>query len=111
METKKIVIDGKKIAIGAAKIVAGTLASFGTAFIVTRYGKGVIKADDKKVTKLLMTMGAYILGNMVGNAADKYVGEQIETAVESIEKVTKIGKTLSGIHEDDDEFDFEEEDA
>ena len=100
METKKLVIDGKKIAVGAAKLVLGGIASFGAGFIITRYGKAAILKDDKTIKKVVMLAGATVLSSMVGDAASNYVGKQIDTTVETIEKVSKFGKNLSEINKE-----------
>lgn len=100
METKKLVIDGKKIAIGAAKLVLGGIASFGAGFIITRYGKAAILKDDKAIKKMVMFAGATVLSSMVGDAASNYVGKQIDTTVETIEKVSKFGKNISEINKE-----------
>ena len=108
METKKFKIDGKKIAIGAAKFLLGGVASFGAGFIISRYGKGAILPTDKTIKKVVMLAGAAVLANMVGDAAGEYVGKQIDTTVETIEKVSQIGKNIS---ESTEEFETEEEEA
>ena len=100
METKKLVIDGKKIAVGAAKLVLGGIASFGAGFIITRYGKAAILKDDKTIKKVVMLAGATVLSSMVGDAASNYVGKQIDTTVETIEKVSKFGKNMSEINKE-----------
>ncbi len=108
METKKFKIDGKKIAVGAAKFVLGSIASFGAGFIISRYGKAAIGPADKTVKKAVMLAGATVLASMVGDAASNYVGEQIDTAVNTIDTVSKIGKSLSGASENTVEFEEEE---
>ena len=109
METKKLVIDGKKIAIGAAKLVLGGIASFGAGFIITRYGKAAILKDDKGLKKVVMLAGATVLSSMVGDAASNYVGKQIDTTVETFEKASKIGMDIKKMtNEDFEEFAEEE---
>ena len=106
METKKFNIDLKKIGITAAKIVIGTAASFGTGFIVSRYGKAVILPTDKKLNKLLMLVGASTLSCMVGSAAEEYIDKQIDGVVTAVDNFSRLGKVVA---EDGAEFDEEEE--
>lgn len=108
METKKYKIDMKKIGITAAKIVIGTAASFGTGFIVSRYGKAVILPTDKKLNKLLMLFGASTLACMVGNAAEEYVDKAIDQCVDAVENISRLGKTITENKEAADDSDFEE---
>lgn len=100
METKKLTIDVKKIAVGAAKLVLGGIASFGAGFIISHYGKAAIAPTEKTIKKVMMLAGATVLSSMVGDAASNYVGKQIDTTVETIEKVSKIGKNISEMNEE-----------
>lgn len=88
METKKFNIDLKKIGIGAAKIIIGGAASIGAGYIITRYGKKVIKPDEKLVTKILMLIGAGAIAGAAGDVAGSYVERQIDSVV-------KIGETVN----------------
>lgn len=95
METKKYKIDMKKIGVTAAKLVIGMGASFGTGFIISRYGKAVILPTDKTVKKFLMLFGASTLACMVGNAAEEYVDKTIDQCVDAVENISRLGKTIA----------------
>ena len=103
MRIGKYEIDGKKIAVGALKLVAGGIVSFGAGYIITRYGKAAILPNDKKIKKLVMAAGAATLASMVGDAASNYVGNQIDGCAKLIEGVT------TGIVDDDDDDEEDEE--
>lgn len=108
METKKYKIDMKKIGVTAAKLIIGSAASFGTGFIISRYGKAVILPTDKTVKKFLMLFGASTLACMVGNAAEEYVDKTIDQCVDAVENISRLGKTISENREAADDSDFEE---
>ena len=106
METKKFNIDLKKIGITAAKVVIGSVASFGTGYIISRYGKAAILPTDKTIKKVVMLVGASTLSCMVGTAAEEYVDKQIDAVVTAAENISRLGKVVA---EDNAEFVEEEE--
>lgn len=108
METKKFKIDMKKVGITAAKIVIGSAASFGTGFIISRYGNAAIAPTEKAFKKALMLFGASTLACMVGNAAEKYVDETIDQCVEAVENISRLGKAMAEDNDDSNVVDFEE---
>lgn len=104
METKKFSIDLKKIGITAAKVIIGSAASFGTGFIISRYGRSAILPSDKTIKKLVMLFGASTLSCMVGQAAEEYVDKQIDMVVNAAENLSRLGKVVA-----EDKADFNEE--
>lgn len=108
MKIGKWEIDGKKVLVGAAKVVVGGAASFGAGFIITRYGNLVIRPNEKIVRKVLMSIGSAALAGMVGDACGKYVEKQIDTCIDAIDQTTKLVKGENIISDVTVEFTKEE---
>lgn len=89
MKIKNYELNMKQVGVTAAKIVVGTVAAAGAGLIISRYGKQAICPDDKLIKKGLILFGASILSGVVGNVAEKYVGEQIDSCVDTVDEMIK----------------------
>ena len=74
------------------KFLTGTLISLGAAAAVMATMKSPIRAA-KGITKLLMTLGAFVLGCKAGDVAETYFND----TVDQVENAFKEGMKESGV--------------
>lgn len=74
--------------VSIAKTAASIVSSIGTGAVVSNAIKASIPARSKTIQKISIGIGGFILSNMVGDLAAKYVTDNIDSAA----KQFKLGK-------------------
>lgn len=74
--------------VSIAKTAASIVSSIGTGAVVSNAIKASIPARSKTIQKISIGIGGFILSNMVGDMAAKYVTDNIDSAA----KQFKLGK-------------------
>ena len=63
------------------KAVVGFVASAGAGKVVSNIVKATTPSDISKINKVLLAVGSFAIGGIVGDQASKYVGEQIDAVI------------------------------
>jgi hypothetical protein len=76
--------------IEAAKFVLGWSASLGASRIVSTFANSVPR--ENVIDKVTVPVGGFALASLVGMTAKKHMEEQIDSAVEAVEKYQETQK-------------------
>lgn len=74
---------------GLVKTATTLVASTGAEMVAYRVIKRALPRKVKPAVKVMTTVGSLVLSSMVGDAANQYVEQQIDTVTDGFKEITK----------------------